>query len=109
MPGFDHDTLTIVLAVIVGVLSVARTARLLIFDEFPPVTWLRVRFLAMFDDDSKWSKIAECPFCLGPYLAAGMLGWAWACDLHWSWWVVNIWWGSSYLAAIVVSYDEPAG
>jgi hypothetical protein len=100
-----------VAAVLVGVVSVARTARLLIYDDFPPMVWLRVRFLAMFSEDNSWSKIAECPFCVSPYLAAGMLGLAW---LAWNgtgldawWWVVNGIWAGSYLAAILVSYDQP--
>lgn len=96
------------IAVIVGVVSVARTARLLLFDAFPPMVWLRVRILAMFPEDSSWSKIAECPFCLTPYLAAGMLGWAWLSDLNSWWWVINGVWAASYLAAILVAYDQPA-
>ena len=28
-------------------------------------------------------------------------------DLHWTWWLVNGWWALSYLAAILVSYDQP--
>lgn len=95
------------IAVIVGVVSVARTARLLLFDAFPPMVWLRVRILAMFPEDSSWSKIAECPFCLTPYLAAGMLGWAWLSDLNSWWWVINGVWAASYLAAILVAYDQP--
>jgi hypothetical protein len=96
-----------VLATIVGVLSVARTARLLIYDDFPPMVWLRVRFLSLFAEDNKWSKIAECQYCVTPYLAAGMLGWAWISDLNVAWWVINGIWAGSYVAAIVVSYDQP--
>lgn len=42
-----------------------------------------------------------------PYLAAGMLGWWFLADGHWTWWVINGWWGACYLAAIVVAYDQP--
>jgi hypothetical protein len=108
MPGFHHDVFILTLAFIVGIVSVARTARLLLFDEFPPVEWLRVRFLALFREDSPWTKLAECQYCVAPYLAAGMVAWAWLSDLHWTWWLINIWWAGSYLAAITVSYDEPA-
>jgi hypothetical protein len=96
-----------VVATLVGVVSVARTARLLIYDEFPPMLWLRVRFLALFADDNKWSKIAECQYCITPYLAAGMLAWAWASDLNPWWWIINGVWAGSYVAAILVSYDQP--
>jgi hypothetical protein len=98
---------TAVVAVLVGVLSVARTARLLTYDDFPPVKWLRTRYLAAVGPDGKWAPLATCPFCLAPYLAAGMLAWAYLSGLHWSWWVVNGWWAGSYVAAMVVAYDEP--
>jgi hypothetical protein len=98
-------------AILVGIVSVARTARFLIFDDFPPMMWLRTRFLARFEEDNAWSKIAECPFCLTPYLAAGMLAWGWLAwnghGLHPTWWVINGIWAASYVAAIVVSYDQP--
>jgi len=101
--GFDH----FLLACVVGILSVARTARLLIHDDFPPIMWLRVQILARYAEDSKWSGLWECPFCLAPYLTAGMIGWAYLADGHWTWWVINGWWAASYLAAIVYSYDQP--
>jgi hypothetical protein len=96
-----------VLATLVGIVSVARTARLLIYDEFPPLVWARTRFVALLPEANPWAKIAECQFCLTPYLAAGMLAWAWASDLNTAWWVINGVWAGSYLAAILVSYDQP--
>jgi hypothetical protein len=36
-----------------------------------------------------------------------MLAWAYLSGLHWTWWVANGWWAGSYLAAMVVAYDEP--
>jgi hypothetical protein len=96
----------IALAIIVGVLSVARTARLIVFDDFPPMIWARARILARFKEGSKWASILECPFCLSPYLTAGMIAWAMVSDLHWTWWVINGWWAASYVAATYVAYDE---
>lgn len=104
----EHSTLIIALAAVVGVLSVARTARLLIFDDFPPVAWLRLQLMSRVDEESGWSKLATCPFCMTPYLMAGMFGWAYLSDLHWTWWVANGIWAGSYLAASYVSYDQPA-
>ena len=103
--GLSH--FTVIMAVVVGILSVARTARLLTFDDFPPVTWLRTRYLVAVGPDGKWAPLARCPFCLSPYLTVGMLVWAYLSDLHWTWWVINGWWAASYLAAMVVAYDEP--
>jgi hypothetical protein len=96
-----------VLAIIVGTVSVARMARLLVFDDFPPVEWLRLKFFTAFGD-SPWRKLGECGFCLAPYLAAVMVAWALLSDLAWWWWLPNIWFGViSYGAAILVSYDQP--
>lgn len=96
----------IVAAVVVGVLSVARTARLLTHDTLPPVeklrSWLSARLA-----ESDWEELIHCPFCVAPYLAAGMGVWWWLADGHWTWWVINGWWAASYVAAIVVAYDQP--
>lgn len=101
----DHSTQTYILATIVGLFSIARTARLLNFDDFPPVKWLRDKAIAKLP--VKWTDIAECSFCLAPYLTAGMIGWAYLSDLHWTWWVINGWWAAAYASAIIVAYDQP--
>jgi len=100
-----HSTFVWIAASIVGVISVARTARLLIWDEFPPVEWLRTRLLAVLGDT--WGKVLTCGFCLAPYLTLGMGVWVWLSDLNMWWWIINGWWAASYLAAIVVAYDQP--
>ena len=104
------------LAVVIGVLSVARTARLIGFDEYPPMVWLRDKWDARFGEEG-WGKLIHCPFCASPYLALGMYLWAFFAlpESDWSdpwssafWWVtVNGIWGFSYLAAILVAYDQP--
>ena len=94
-------------AVVIAVMSVARTARLLIHDHWPPLDWAKSHILARYADDSKWSILWECQFCMAPYLTAGMGLWLAYGGDHWSWWVINGWWAASYAAAIVVSYDQP--
>lgn len=94
-----------VAAAVIGVLSVARTARLIIYDAFPPMLWLRTHILARYKDDSKWSVLWECQYCVAPYLAAGMFGWAWWSGPDAAWWIINGIWGGSYLSSILVSYD----
>lgn len=101
-----HEWWVWVAAAFVAVVSTARTARLLTWDDFPPVQWVRDRYLAAVGD-SPWSKLAQCAFCLAPYLSVGMIAWIWLSDLHWTWWLINGWWTLAYLAAIVVSYDQP--
>lgn len=92
-------------AVIVGVMSVARTARLITWDALPPAVWFRETAEAKMGE--KWGKLVTCPYCVAPYLTAGMIAWAYLSDLHWTWWLANGWWAASYAAAIVVAYDEP--
>lgn len=92
-------------ASVIGILSVARTARLLVWDDFPPMMWARAHLIALLGD--QWGKVFLCSFCITPYLATGMALWAWWADLNTAWWVINGVWGGSYLAAIVVAYDQP--
>lgn len=101
-----HEWYVWLAAAVVAIVSVGRTARLLVWDDFPPVAWLRFRFFVKVGD-SPWRKLAECAFCQAPYLSAGMVAWMWLSDLHWTWWLINGWWSMSYLAAILVSYDQP--
>lgn len=96
----------IVMALIVGVLSVARTARLLVWDALPPVVWFRMKWDDRIGEEG-WGKLVHCQFCVTPYMAAGMAGWWYLADGHWTWWVINGVWGFSYLSALVVSYDTP--
>lgn len=101
-----------VVAVIIGIISVARTARLIVWDEYPPTLWLRMKW----DDwtgDNAWNKLMHCQFCLTPYLTAGLFAWYYFGAMDnggWSepfWWVANGIWAASYLAASIVAYDQP--
>lgn len=91
---------------IIGTLAVGRLARLVVFDDYPPMKWLRVRY-HLLTEGSGWEKLAECAFCAAPYLAAGDMAWYWFSDAHWSWWAFNIWLAVSYVAAMIVARDEP--
>lgn len=102
----DLSHFQIIAAVIIGVLSVARTARLVVWDEFPPTMWLRMKW----DDATEGkgvNKLLHCQFCITPYMAAVLLAWFWFSDAHWTWWVANGVWAGSYLAASYVAYDQP--
>ncbi|HEY5420002.1 MAG TPA: hypothetical protein VIL10_04650 [Marmoricola sp.] len=97
--------------VIIGVLSVARTARLITHDTWPPMEWARPRIAAKLKG---WAELVVCPFCVAPYLMAGQIAWFLLVYNNTStngfliWWLVpNAWWACSYLAAIVVAYDQP--
>ena len=103
-----HTTFVWVAASVVAVLSVARTARLLIFDDLPPMVWLRSQIVArLYRPESNWAKLWECPFCLCVWLFPPMTAWMWFSDLNTWWWLINATWGGSYLAATYVAYDQP--
>jgi hypothetical protein len=100
-----HSTFVWIAASVVAVLSIARTARFICWDDFPPMEALRLRLVTGFGEN--WGKVWTCQFCLAPYLTAGMGVWVWLSDLNAWWWIINGWWAASYLAAIVVAYDQP--
>lgn len=92
---------------IIGTLAVARLARLIVFDQYPPTLWLKTRYLVLVGD-SRWGELVKCAFCLAPWIALGDMAWAYFTDFHWSWWAFNIWLAVGYVAAMVVAYDQPA-
>jgi hypothetical protein len=108
--------MNLLLIIAIGILSVARTARLIVFDEYPPMAWLRDKHDAKFGSEG-WGKLIHCGFCAAPYLAVGMMIWALAVlpgsnpydwySQAWWWVVINGTWGGSYVASIIVAYDQP--
>lgn len=123
--------LTLLVAAVVGVLGVARFTRLWVHDAWPPVQWLRGKFLDWCEQTRPkgtnrtrdltwrygWTPLATCPFCVAPWFALISLGWFVASDagdLHGStwgwgawWWLAHLWFAASYGAAMVVVRDEP--
>lgn len=113
------DPLTLLAAVVVGTVAVARATRLVTSDAYPPVQALRMWWINATEVRGNgtwregWSPLATCPFCFAPYAAAVNLTWALLAGLEWgpwwssAWWVVNLWAAVSYLAAMIVVRDEP--
>lgn len=99
----------------IAILSVARTARLVTHDPYPPMVWVRERWDRLVT--GKWNELLHCPFCATPYMAVGMLAWMYLAlpgsrfgdewSSAWWWLVVNGVWGLSYVASIIVAYDQP--
>lgn len=111
------------LAFLTGTVAVGRATRLVVADTYPPMEWVRDRFLHYVTVTRpglrEWAPLVECPFCFAPYAAAVNLLWAvaarpWGTDsltltsVDGWWWVVNLWAAGSYLAAMLVKRDEPA-
>lgn len=111
MEFLEHLTHPAVL-VIVAVVSVARTARLITHDTWPPIERNRERIANRLKG---WSELVVCPFCVAPYLTIGQMAWfallyqfgADSAPFLLGWLLPNLWWALSYAAAIVVAYDQP--
>ena len=105
----NHSEFVWIAAAVVGIFSIARTARLLICDDFPPVEWAAGHVSSPGSRGQPWRQArSTCPFCLAPYLAAGMVVWAWLSDLNTAWWIINGWWAASPTwRRSSSSYDQP--
>lgn len=110
------DPWVLVAGFLVGTIATARAVRLVTADSFPPVFWVREWFAGWAEQTPNravWGPLLTCPFCFAPYAAAVNLTWAYASDLDhtgfWgaAWWAVNTWATVSYLAAMIVTRDEP--
>ena len=101
----SRDELATVAAASVGVVAAARLTRLVTKDHWPPMSWARRKYVEL-TADSEWSVLAECPFCVAPYVVAADLAWALRSDLGKQWWVVNGWLAASYAASWIVVRDD---
>lgn len=99
-----HDHFTIVLAIIVGVVSTARITRLITWDVYPPMAWLRAQWIKLTNNGS-WAVLANCQYCASPYVAAGVGAWGYFTNLQPAWWFINGTLAVAYAAAILVSAD----
>lgn len=102
----------LVLAIVTGVLALARAVRLVVDDTYPPMEKGREFLLRHLP--TSWHELVECPFCVAPYLALPAVGWfatliAWphATANLWVWWLVNSWAAVSYVAAMITTRDIP--
>jgi MFS family permease len=92
---------------VVTVVSAARLTRLAVYDDLPPMKWLREK---AYDKSEKWGLLWYCSYCFsfwatlfGPVLIGYYSHW------HDWWWIVFGSLAASYLAAILVIHDgEPA-
>lgn len=99
------DPLAIAAAATVGVVGAARLTRLVTKDHWPPMAYVRRKYVEL-TEGTEWSVLAECPFCVAPYVVAADLAWALKSDLDKSWWVTNGWLAASYAASWIVVRDD---
>lgn len=106
------DPLTLAAAAVLSVLAVARVTRLVVFDDYPPVVYLRQRYRQLVGYGA-WEGLVTCPFCFAPWAMLASVLWAWFGGLDpssWSgglWWLGHLWFGLAYAASMVVVRDEP--
>lgn len=104
--------LVLVLGIIVGVLALTRAVRLVVDDEYPPMTRVREWYCRHTSED--WNPLIECPWCAAPYLAVPATAWfatlvafpTWTVN-NWIWWLVNGWAAASWVAAFATVRDIP--
>ncbi len=101
----QKDPLTAVAAATVGVVAAARATRLVTKDHWPPMSFVRRKYVEM-TEGTEWSVLAECPFCVAPYVVAADLAWALRSDLGRKWWIANGWFAASYAASLIVVRDD---
>ena len=99
-----------VLAIIVGLFGVGRLTRVVVYDDFPPAVWWRIKW-AEITNDGPWKKLFTCWWCLSFWVALVCIGWFLLIDIHpifqFSWW---IFWGAlalSYAATMIIVRDTP--
>lgn len=110
------DMFVAILAIVTGVLGVARLTRIVVYDEFPPSVWLRTTVESVLSQRGPyvrlWSKIVTCWWCLAPWVALACILWWMLLIPLWIgfayiWWA---WWGmlaAGYVATMVIVRDTP--
>lgn len=100
---------------VVTILASARITRLAVYDDFPPVKWVRDKYLEA-TDGSNWQLLGICGYCFSFWVTLTVVAWA---DLSgifegptsdpnlWAsgWWFFMGAFGASYLAAAFVAND----
>lgn len=101
----------LVAAVLVAILGVGRWVRLVTYDTFPPMVWVREKWYKAMKDRSNWSDLLFCPWCFTPWLMLVCIGWfllslsvVW---VAWAWWLFWGWGALAYVASMVIVRDEP--
>lgn len=110
------DMFVAILAVLTAVLGVARVTRIVVYDEFPPTVWLRLKVESMLIGRGPyvrgWGKIVTCWWCLAPWvMLVCILWWTFLIPVSpffmYAWWA---WWGmlaGGYVASMVIVRDTP--
>jgi hypothetical protein len=104
-------------AALVAITSAARITRLVTYDHYPPVMWLRIKWdeftetaPAKRKPESPWSRenwnlLFHCGYCFSFWAMCAIIAWGYYTDFQTAWWLVNGAFGGSYLSAILMAND----
>lgn len=102
----DVSDVELVVALIVGSIAVGRATRLIVDDDMP--LFKQVRELWTLRMPQPWNELAVCGFCVSVWVSIANTTWAFATDLHWTWWFLNIVLAAAYVGAMINVRDIPA-
>lgn len=94
------------------IISSARLTRLAVYDKFPPIQWLRGKYLDA-NDGNGWALLALCGYCMSFWITGLVVGWGLLAGVYDRehtpesvvWWIINGIFAMSYLAAAFVAND----
>ena len=111
IPELIDQPFLLVIAILTAILGVGRITRVLTYDAFPPAIAIRQAWLRLVKD-GPWGKLATCWWCASFWITLGAFGWFWLGGIvPWiqiAWWVFFGALAVSYVAAMIISRDEPA-
>jgi len=93
-----------ILVGLMTLVSSARITRLVVFDTWPPVQWVRDTW-DRFTATSGWNPLLHCPACFSVWAATGVVLWGYFTDWGTPWWIINGVLAAAYAAQYVVVYD----
>lgn len=93
-----------VAAMFVAVVCTARITRLITYDDFPPAVWVR-NLWDKATRSSDWSLLFFCGWCMGFWVAVGIVAWGYLSGFSTAWWLWNSTWTVAYLAPILMTHD----
>lgn len=103
----QSELVTLVIYAVVGIIAAARITRLVVVDDYPLIVKARIAW------DNKvrgmWNKLLHCHWCFAPWATLVVGALAYACDqwgVAYVWFIVFGWLAASYLASMVVQFDE---
>lgn len=96
----------------VTITSSARLTRLVTWDQFPPMLWVRNKYAEFTEATPRrlgWQLLLFCGYCFSFWATLLVVLTGYFSDWHEAWWIINSIFGGSYLAAILMASDGDEG